>query len=65
MLNFNEFWNLYAKGNVSDILKMINRVASEDNFIKMVDSILITFLGDDDSFLFKTGRMSVIERKLI
>lgn len=66
MLNFNEFMRLYRGGSIKDLLEMVYDFAlNNGDYNEMVDSLILSFDKTNGSDLFRTGRMSIVERDII
>nr|QBK88701.1 MAG: uncharacterized protein LCMiAC01_03790 [Mimivirus LCMiAC01] len=66
MLNFNKFYNLYTNNKMDELYNMIYDFSSSNvAYNNIIDRLIKSFDAmDKNKFLYKTGRMSIIERSI-
>ena len=66
MLNFNKFMDLYKKGSVKDILDLVYDYSLNNKYYnEIINKMIKSFDKNDSSYIYKTGRMSIVERNII
>ncbi len=66
MLNFSKFYNLYITNNIDGLYNMVYEYSANNKYYnQIIDSLIKEFdTIDKDRFLYKTGRMTIIERNI-
>ena len=66
MLNFSKFYNLYITNNIDGLYNIVYEYSANNKYYnQIIDSLIKEFdTIDKDRFLYKTGRMTIIERNI-